>query len=86
MSGMPCCGTPTLPATNNNPNGSVIMYDDHLDIVNVAVTAERQRCLEILEKTQGYSVDPDGCLFLDPDGELVSRSLVETAIRLVVVK
>ena len=54
--------------------------------IKAAVEAERVRCLEIVEKIHGCVVGIDGYLRLDPYGELVSRSRVETAIRWVKVK
>ena len=54
--------------------------------IKAAVEAERVRCLVIIENIQGCAVGRDGYLYLDPDGELVSRSRVETAIRWVKVK
>jgi len=54
--------------------------------IKAAVLAERVRCLEIVENIHGCVVGIDGYLRLDPYGELVSRSRVETAIRWVKVK
>ena len=54
--------------------------------IKAAVLAERVRCLEIVEKIHGFVVGIDGYLRLDPYGELVRRSRVETAIRWVKVK
>ena len=63
-----------------------VLYEDHVVAVDAAVLAERERCLEIVEKIHGCVVGIDGYLRLDPYGELVSRSRVETAIRWVEVK
>ena len=67
-------------------DGAWVRYEDHVAAVQAAVIAERERCLVIIENIQGCAVGRDGYLYLDPDGELVSRSRVETAIRWVKVK
>ena len=67
-------------------NGSWIKYVDHDAAVQAAVIAERERCLKIVEEIRGYSVKPDGNLSQDPEGEMVIRMRVETAIRWVKVK
>ena len=82
---------PRYRMTNNlgeldNDNGSWIKYEDHVVAVNAAVEAERVRCLDIVENIHGVSVVRDGYRWLEPRGELVSRSRVETAIRGVKVK
>ena len=84
-------GIPRYRMTNNlgeldNDNGSWIKYEDHVVAVNAAVEAERVRCLDIVENIHGVSVVRDGYRWLEPRGELVSRSRVETAIRWVKVK
>ena len=84
-------GIPRYRMTNNfghqdNDNGAWVRYEDHDAAVQAAVIAERVRCLEIVEKIHGCVVGIDGYLRLDPYGELVSRSRVETAIRWVDVK
>ena len=70
----------------DNENGAWVRFEDHDAAVQAAVEAERVRCLVIIENIQGCAVGRDGYLYLDPDGELVSRSRVETAIRWVKVK
>ena len=84
-------GIPRYRMTNNfgyedNENGSWIKYEDHVASVEAAVLAERVRCLDIVEKIHGVAVGQDGYRWLEPRGELVSRSRVETAIRWVKVK
>ena len=84
-------GIPRYRMTNNlgeldNDNGSWIKYEDHVVAVNAAVEAERVRCLDIVENIHGVSVVRDGYRWLEPRGELVSRSRVETAIRWAKVK
>ena len=71
---------------SENANGAWVRFEDHDAAVQAAVIAERERCLVIVKKIQGCAVGRDGYLYLDPDGELVSRSRVETAIRWVKVK
>ena len=70
----------------DNDNGAWVRFEDHDAAVQAAVLAERERCLEIVENIHGVAVGRDGYLCLDPKGELVSRSRVETAIRWVKVK
>ena len=84
-------GIPRYRMTNNlgeldNDNGSWIKYEDHVVAVNAAVEAERVRCLDIVENIHGVAVLRDGYRWLDPHGESISRSRVETAIRWVKVK
>ena len=67
-------------------NGNWLRYEDHVAAVKDAVLAERERCLEIVESLHGYCVKPDGDLSQNPEGEMVSRMRVETAIRWVKVK
>jgi len=61
--------------------GAWVRHEDHVVAVEAAVLAERVRCLVIVEKAQGCDVGPDGYLRPEHDGELVSRSRVDTAIR-----
>jgi len=84
-------GIPRYRMTNNlgeldNDNGSWIKYEDHAAAIKAAVFAERVRCLDIVENIYGCAVGINGYLYLDPRGELVSRSRIETAIRWVKVK
>ena len=66
--------------------GSYVLWTDHVESVQAAVLAERERCLEIVENIHGVAVVRDGYRWLDPRGESISRSRVETAIRWVKVK
>ena len=82
---------PRYRMTNNfghqdNENGAWVRHEDHVAAVEAAVTAERVRCLDIVEKIHGCAVGVDGYLYLMQSGELVSRLRVETAIRWVKVK
>ena len=70
----------------DDANRTWVKYEDHVDAVEAAVLAERVRCLDIVENIHGVSVVRDGYRWLEPRGELVSRSRVETAIRWVKVK
>jgi len=84
-------GIPRYRMTNNlgeldNDNGAWVRHEDHAAAVEAAVLAERVRCLDIVENIHGVSVVRDGYRWLEPRGELVSRSRVETAIRWVKVK
>jgi len=74
------------PVTTSLREHESVRYDDHSAAIKAAVLAERVRCLGIVEKIHGCVVGIDGYLRLDPYGELVSRSRVETAIRWVKVK
>ena len=74
------------PVTTSLREHESVRYDDHSAAIKAAVLAERVRCLEIVENIHGCVVGIDGYLRLDPYGELVSRSRVETAIRWVKVK
>ena len=67
-------------------DGNWVRYEDHVVAVNAAVEAERVRCLDIVENIHGVAVLRDGYRWLDPHGESISRSRVETAIRWVKVK
>ena len=84
-------GIPRYRMTNNlgeldNDNGSWIKYEDHAAAIKAAVLAERVRCLDIVENIHGVAVLRDGYRWLDPHGESISRSRVETAIRWAKVK
>ena len=85
---------PRYRMTNNfrlkeNANGAWVQYEDHATVIKAAVLAERVRCLEIVENIHGSSVYPDGYSSVypdgyrrpDPNGGLISRSRVETAIK-----
>jgi len=74
------------PVTNSLREHESVRYDDHSAAIKAAVLAERERCLEIVENIHGYCVKPDGGLSQDPEGEMVIRMRVETAIRWVKVK
>ena len=63
-----------------------VRHEDHAAAIKAAVLAERVRCLDIVENIHGVSVGQDGYRWLEPRGELVSRSRIETAIRWVKVK
>ncbi len=67
-------------------DGNWMRHEDHVAAIKAAVLAERVRCLDIVENIHGVSVVRDGYRWLEPRGELVSRSRVETAIRWVKVK
>ena len=67
-------------------DGVPLLFKDHDAAVEAAVLAERERCLEIVENIHGCAVVRDGYRWLDPRGESISRSRVETAIRWVKVK
>jgi len=83
-------GIPRYRMTNNlgesSRNGSWIKYEDHVAAIEAAALIERARCLQIVEKIGGCSLNSDGYLRPDPDGDFVSRSRVKTAIRWVKVK
>ena len=86
MSGIPRYRMINSIGHQDNENGAWVRYEDHVAAVEAAVLAERVRCLKIVEEIHGYSVKPDGNLSQDPEGEMVIRMRVETAIRWVKVK
>ena len=74
------------PVTTSLREHESVRYEDHVAAVKDAVLAEQVRCLEIVENIHGVAVGRDGYRWLDPRGESISRSRVETAIRWVKVK
>jgi hypothetical protein len=66
--------------------GRYVLYTDHVKLVEAAVLAERERCLVIVENMHGYSINLEGDLHPDPNGYLVRRSRMDTAIRWVKVE
>ena len=85
MSGIPRYRMDLYEGESSN-KGAWVRYEDHVVAVNAAVEAERVRCLDIVENIHGVAVLRDGYRWLDPHGESISRSRVETAIRWVKVK
>ncbi len=82
---------PRYRMTNNfchqdNDSGAWVRYGAYLAAVKAAVETERIRCLEIVENINGVAVGQDGYRWLEPRGELISRSRVKTAIRWVKVQ
>jgi hypothetical protein len=66
--------------------GLWVRHEDHAAAIKAAVETERVRCLDIVENIWGYCVNEDGNLRQDPDGDLVRRVRIETAIRWVKVE
>jgi hypothetical protein len=72
--------------TNNfgyqdDEDGAWVRYENHAVAIKAAVETERVRCLDIVENIWGYCVNENGNLRQDPDGDLVRRVRIETAIR-----